>query len=107
MISLSVHDFILTLSAGLFVIGILSMGLGVYILASRVLGEDMRVIAHQTARLAQKGIAEDVAGLVGNASSLLESLNRLVQTASGVGIFLFVSGFVLVLSAYFILRQVF
>ncbi len=106
MFSLSVHDFILTLSAGLFVIGALSTGLGVYILVSRVLGEDVRVIATQTARLAQKGIAEDVAGLVGNASQLIESLNGLVQTATGVGIFLFISGFVLILSAYFVIRQI-
>jgi len=106
MFSLSVHDFILTLSVGLFLIGIISSGLGLYILVSRVLGEDVRVIASQTAKLAQKGIAEDVAGLVGNASSLIDSLDRLVQTSMGIGTFLFVAGFVLILSAYFIIRQI-
>ncbi len=106
MFSLSVHDFILTLSVGLFLIGVISSGLGLYILVSRVLGEDVRVIASQTAKLAQKGIAEDVAGLVGNASSLINSLDRLVQTSMGIGTFLFVAGFVLILSAYFIIRQI-
>jgi hypothetical protein len=106
MFSLSVHDFILTLSVGLFLIGVISSGLGIFILVSRAMGEDVRVIANQTARLAQKGIAEDVAGLVGNASSLIDSLNRLVQTTMGIGSFLFVAGFLLILSAYFIIRQI-
>jgi hypothetical protein len=106
MLSLSAYDLILTMCVCLFVMGVISVGVGVFILISKVLGEDIRVIANQTAKLAQKGIAEDVAGLVGNASSLIESLNQLVQTTSGVGMFLFVAGFILILAAYFLLRQI-
>jgi hypothetical protein len=106
MLSLSANDLILTMSVVLFVMGVLSVGVGVFILISKVLGEDVRVIANQTARMAQKGIAEDVAGLVGNASSLIESLNQLVQTTSGVGMFLFLAGFGLIMAAYFLLRQI-
>jgi|WetSurMetagenome_2_1015567.scaffolds.fasta_scaffold250959_1 hypothetical protein len=106
MLSLSAYDLILTMSVCLFVMGVISVGIGVFILISKVLGEDIRVIANQTAKLAQKGVAEDVAGLVGNASSLIESLNQLVQTTSGVGMFLFVAGFILILAAYFLLRQI-
>ncbi len=104
--SLSVYDLVLTMSVSLFIIGVASVGIGVFILISKVVSDDLRVIADQTVRMAQKGIAEDVVGLVGNASSLLDSLNQLVQTTSGVGMFLFLCGFGLILAAYFLLRQI-
>jgi hypothetical protein len=106
MFEMSIPDLLLSMSVALFAIGAIATAVGVFILASRVLSDDIKVIARQTSRLAQKGIAEDVAGLVGNASSLIESLNRLVQTTSGIGIFLFVAGFILVAVAYFLLKQI-
>jgi hypothetical protein len=107
MFNMSVTDFVMTMSIALFIMGAISMGLGMYTLVSRVLGEDVRVIAKQTARMAQKGISEEVAGLVGTASNLLDSLNSLVQTTSGVGMFLMLAGFALILCGYFLTRQVF
>ncbi len=104
MFPLAINQFIMTISTCLFVLGIVSMGAGVFILVTKVImGDDLKVIAQQTAKIAQKGISEDVAGLVGNASSLIESLNQLVKTTSGIGIFLILAGFLLVLTAYYIL----
>jgi len=106
MFEMSIPDLLLSMSIALFGIGAIAVAVGVFVLASRVLNEDIKVIARQTSRLAQKGIADDVAGLVGNASALIESLNRLVQTTSGIGIFLTIAGFILVAAAYFLLKQV-
>jgi hypothetical protein len=106
MFEMSIPDLLLSMSVALFAIGAVATGVGVFILASRVLNTEIKAISRQTSTLAQKGIAEDVAGLVGNASSLIDSLNRLVQTTSGIGIFLFVAGFILIAAAYFLIKQI-
>lgn len=88
MSGMTISDFLFTLAGVMTVLGAITLGIGVYVLVVRAAGPELRMIADQTAKLAQKGIAEDVAGLVGNASSLVESLNQLVKTATGVGAFL-------------------
>ncbi len=106
MFPLSVQDFFLYMAAALCLVGLLSMLAGILILVTRVAGRDVRVIANQTAQLAQKGIAEDISGLVGNASSLIDALNQLVRTTSGIGIFLVIVGFLLALFAFFLVKQI-
>ena len=73
-----------------FVLGLLTFITGILILLFRPSNQDVKTLIAQTATLAQKGIAEDIAGLVGHTSSLLESLNQLVRTTSGVGVLLIV-----------------
>jgi len=106
MLNISVNNAVMVMAATLFVMGILSVTAGMIILISKVMGGDLKEITKQSIRLAQKGIAEDVAGLVGNASSLVDAVNQMVRTASGVGIFLVVIGFPLILFAYYLLLQV-
>jgi len=76
----------------LFLIGMGTFIFGVFILAFRASSNDIKTLAAQTTRLAQKGLAEEVAGLVGNATSLVDAMNQLVRTTRGVGIFLMVMG---------------
>jgi hypothetical protein len=102
---MGISSFVMVMSISLFVCGVVSMGIGVYILVSKVIGGDLKVIAEQTKKLGEKGISEDVAGLVGNASSLIDALNQLVKTTSGIGVFLIMIGFLLMLSAYYILLR--
>lgn len=52
----------------------------------------MQSLASATSKLAQKGIAEDIAGLVGNASALMNALQQMVKTATGIGVFLILLG---------------
>lgn len=106
MFPLTVNDLLITISAVLFLMGIVSIGAGVVILVTKVMGGDIKLITDQASQLAQKGVAEDVSGLVGNASKLVDSLNDLVRTASGVGIFLVIIGFVLMMTAYYLLIQI-
>ena len=75
-------------------------------MATRAAGRDIRSLAVQTTKLAQKGLAENVAGLVGNASSLLEAVNDLIRTTAGIGVFLTVMGAVLIITAGLMLLQI-
>jgi hypothetical protein len=106
MFTMSIDTFILIIAACLFLLGVFSVAIGMIILVSKVMGGDLKEIAKQTARLAQKGVAEEVAGLVGNASSLLDAVNQMVRTASGVGIFMVLIGFPLIILGYYLLLQV-
>ncbi len=105
MFPLDITDFVLAMAGCLFIIGILTFIAGVYILVVKVLGSDVSAIARQTAKLGQKGLADDVAGLVGNASALLDSINNLVRTSAGIAIFLIFISIVLMGGAYGLISQ--
>jgi len=83
----------------LFILGIACTITGIIILTIRVSGGDLRTLAMQTTRLAQKGMADDIAGLVGNASNLLAALNDMVRTTAGIGVFITVIGIILMIAA--------
>ncbi len=107
MISIFTYQLLLIMSVLLFGLGVLTSITGVIILATRAAGRDMRTIANQTTQLAQKGLAEDVAGLVGNASALLDAMNKLVRTTAGVGVFLTIFGLVLMALATWLALQIY
>ena len=90
----------------LFLLGVITFIGGILILAFRTNNKDIKTLAAQTTRLAQKGIAEDVAGLVGNASALLEATNEMVRTTKGVGIFLTILGILLMAAASWLVLQI-
>jgi hypothetical protein len=92
MFTITPHDLLFIIIFTLYGFGILCTVLGVSVLVSRAIGRDIKTLATQTAKLAQKGFAEDVAGLVGNASSLLDALNQLIKSTAGVGVFLILMG---------------
>jgi hypothetical protein len=107
MVAMTINDVLLTMTVCLFFIGIVSLGAGVFILISRVLNEDLRTIANETTQLAKKGISEEITGLVGNASVLIDSMNQLIKTSTGIGLALVIIGLSLILVAYYLLQQIF
>lgn len=106
MFSMTVNDFILTMASALLLCGVIVITVGVITLVSRLMGKELRTIADQTTKLAQKGITEDVSGLVGNARTLIEVLNQMVKTTAGIGAFLVIIGFVLLGAAYALVLQI-
>ena len=102
MFQLNLQDTLSVIVAAMAVMGVIALATGIFILFRKVMGDELKVIANQTTRLAQKGIAEEITGLVGNASSLLEALNQLVKTTTGVGVFLTLIGFILLVVAYYL-----
>ena len=107
MFPLTVNDIILTMTACLFIMGIISIGAGLFILVTKVFNGDLKTIANETAKMAQKGISDDMSGLVGNASVLIDALNQMVKTASGVALFMIIIGFVQIIAAYYLVQQIF
>jgi len=95
MTGITLLDIQMGFALGLFLFGVISMTTGIFILVVRSTGKEIRTLANQTTQLAKKGIAEDVAGLVGNASALLGATNELIRTTAGIGVFLAVLGFLL------------
>jgi hypothetical protein len=106
MYSLPIEDITFIMAAGLFALGLVTFAAGLIILVSKVIGRNVRVIADQTVKLAQKGMAEDVSGLVGNASALLNALNQMIATATGVGVFLILIGMALMGASYWLVTQI-
>lgn len=106
ILNLNIFDIKLLMVVGLFVLGVITLLTGILLLVTRSAGKEVRTLATQTAKLAKKGIAEDVAGLVGNASNLLSATNELVRTSAGIGVFLAVLGFVLMAGAIWLVLQI-
>ena len=96
----------LILVLALLGMGGFSLAGGIFVLIRKTFNKEVEVIATQMTKLAQKGIADDVSGLVGNASSLIDSLNQLAKTASGIGIFLVLIGCGLIASAGFLIFRI-
>jgi hypothetical protein len=105
MFALGVNDLIMVMAVSLLVMGIISLVSGILTLLFRVSGKDIHTLASQTLRLAQKGVTDEMAGLVGNASSLLDAVNQLVKTSTGVGVFLILVSFLLFAGSYFLISQ--
>ena len=105
-LNLDVFDITLLMVVGLFILGVITLLIGILLLVTRSAGKEVRTLAAQTAQLAKKGIAEDVAGLVGNASTLLSATNDLVRTSAGIGVFLAVLGFLLMAGATWLVLQI-
>ena len=107
MFDLNPLSLILIIAFSLFVMGMLTFISGVLILTFRTNNTDVNSLANRTAQLAQKGIAEDVAGLIGNASTLLDATNQMVRTTAGVGVFLTILGIILMGAATWLALKIF
>jgi hypothetical protein len=99
MTGITLLDIQMGFALVLFIFGGISLSTGLFILVVRSTGKEVRTLANQTTQLAKKGIAEDVAGLVGNASTLLSATNELIRTTAGIGVFLAILGFLLMVVA--------
>jgi hypothetical protein len=106
MASMTVNDFILTMGVALLVAGLVFLGIGVFMLVKKLMGKDLQTLTEQTTKLAQKGVTEDITGMVGNARSLVDSLNEMVKTTAGVGVILLLFGIALLAGAYALVLQI-
>lgn len=95
-------EFQITMATILFLMGLVVLAISIFILTRQAVGRDIQTIAKQTTKLAEKGITENIAGLVGNASSLINALHDLSKSNTGIGVFLVLLGIVLLTTAYFI-----
>jgi hypothetical protein len=106
MITITLFNVQLSMAAGLFLVGATAFFFGLIVLVARTTGKEVRSLTTQTSELVQKGLAEEVAGLVGNASALLNATNELVRTRAGVGVFLTFLGVFLMAAATWLVFQI-
>ncbi len=106
MYAINQNDTLLLMAAALFFLGMCTLTMGLFVLVTRTMNKDIKTISANAAKMVQKGIAEEMAGLVGNASALLDTISQLVRTAAGVGIFVTALGLGMMAAAYWIVLQV-
>jgi len=99
MNNLNLPDILLAMTISLFLIGSVTFIAGVLVLLTRSMGRDVREITSNTRKLAQKGLAQDISGLVGNASALLTATTQMVRTTAGLGVLLLFLGSVQIVIA--------
>ncbi len=102
MIGLDYIEILFIMDSLLFLLGTLMVMTGLIILTKKAIGKEVQSLAVTTSKLAQKGIADDIAGLVGNASALMNALQDMVKTATGIGVFLVLIGGVFITGSLWI-----
>ena len=80
------------MASGLFLIGLITFATGVAILVIRSIGKETRAVSKSLLHITEKGIADDLSGLVDNATNLMAATSNLIQTTKGIGVFLIISG---------------
>jgi hypothetical protein len=106
MIPFSYQDVQIIIAATVFLLGCLCLVLGTFVLIHRGYSKEIRALATHTARLGQKGLAEELGSLVSSTSQLVSAINSLIRTASGIGVFLIMLGLVMIAGAYWIIEQI-
>jgi len=106
MFAISTMDFVLTIAGALLFLGVVSFVIGIFILAFKITSNEYKEISAVSAKLMSKGLTDDVNELVGNASSLLETLTQMTKTRAGVGMFLIIVSFILFIVSYYLVLEI-
>lgn len=106
MFALTANDFVLTLAGVVLFLGVVAFVVGLFTLAFKISTSEFSEISAHSAKLMNKGLTEDVSGLVGNASELLASITQMTKTKAGVGMFLIIISFVLFVVSYYLVSRI-
>ena len=87
---------IVTLSAALLVvIGFISLIIGLIILTKNSFSKDYDEVTNEVAKLAKKGLLNDVGSSLQSASFLVKEMNELLKTNRGIGLAMIIVGIIL------------
>jgi F0F1-type ATP synthase membrane subunit b/b' len=103
MFQVSPLQLLMMMAFILFIVGLITFITGSVILILRSRNKEINAVTAQTSQIVKKGLAEDVAGLVGNASALLSAMNDLARTQNGIGVILILTGGVLMFISCYLL----
>lgn len=106
MIPLSLFDIQVLIASSVFILGLLCIILGIFVLMTRGYSREVKSLASNTAILGKKGISQDITGLVQSASELVGAVNQLVRTASGIGVFMISLGLLMIVGSYYVVTQI-
>lgn len=86
----------LIMAAVLFLVGIVMISSGLFIILAKEYQETMRTLSAQAPKLTGKAVSEGtVLAALDGTTRLLEAITKLIQTAIGVGAFLCILGLVI------------
>lgn len=95
-------EFLFVFAATVFGLGVLSTLLGFLMLISRSYGREMKVLAVQSAKLSQKSASDNIALVTNSTAQLMDALNNLVRTSTGIGVFFVLVGMAMIAAAYYV-----
>jgi hypothetical protein len=92
----------LVMAGLLFVVGIVMIGSGLFIILAKEYQETMRTLSAQAPKLTGKAATEGaVLAALDGTTRLLDAVTRLIQTAVGVGAFLCILGLIICGAAFY------
>ena len=92
----------LVMAALLFLVGIVMIASGLFIILAKEYQETMRTLSAQAPKLAGKAATEGaVLAALDGTTRLLDAVTKLIQTAVGVGAFLCILGLVICGAAFY------
>ncbi len=89
-------NIIIISGALLVLIGFVSLILGLVVLAKKALSKEIDEVTAEAAKLAKKGLLNDVGNSLQSASFLVKEMTELIKTSRGIGLTLIIIGIVLV-----------
>ena len=89
-------NIIIISAALLILIGFMSLIFGLVVLAKKALSKEIDEVTSEAAKLAKKGLLNDVGGSLQSASFLVKEMTELIKTSRGIGLTLIIIGIVLV-----------
>ena len=96
----------LVMGSLLFLLGVFTTVSGLYIILRKEYQDALKTLASQSPKLAGKSPVEDlVKPLAQSSVQLMETLNKLIQTAVGVGAFLCILGTTLCTLSYWMISN--
>ena len=106
MFELTANDFVLTLAGVVLFLGVISFIIGLFTLAFKITSGDFAKISNQSAKLMSKGLTDFGSYLMILARTSPESLTQMSKTRAGVGMFLIIVAFVLLIAGYYLVSGI-
>jgi hypothetical protein len=103
--SLTVQEMIQYIALFIAIFGAFCLLAGTMILLTSALRKDVKRITSQAPGLVQKSVVENTTILVGSTTKLIDSLNKMVLTTAGIGVFLILLGISLLAISVWMLLQ--
>ena len=103
LLSLSVDNLRLIMGLTFFGVGLLACLSGLLLLIVRPYHKEAEALAAHTARIGQKALTDNIAGIAQSATALIDAVNNLIRTSSGNAVVLIVVGAGFEVAAYYLL----
>lgn len=103
LLSLSTDNLRLIMGLTFFGVGLLACLSGLLLLILRPYHKEAEALAAHSARIGQKALTDNIAGIAQSATALIDAVNNLIRTSSGNAVVLIAVGAGFELAAYCLL----